>query len=218
MMKTTIKTVTAVLLAVVLCASLAFLPGCAQGPSINELYDRVVWLIENSYEANVIMFGEGIPVYERGSEIASLLDIYGTTDGQTAKNYSLATPALSYLTFEEMQAGMEKVYSVSYLSKLFNGLFSGAVYELIDGSSSIEPARFREEAEGVLYQLTEYQPLVTGERIYDYATMEIVGKSSGGHVNVRMNTYKAGDGGKMLPVVLRLVFERDNWFLDSPTY
>ena len=203
----------------VLCLlSCVVLTGCGKGPAIEEIKDRAVWLIEHSYSANTILFGEGLPVFERNSPVADLLYVYDSADTTPNANYNLVSAATLFRTQAEMMEYLESVYSSAYLASLYPALFTGTVYEFGDGSASVEGARYREEAEGILYQSSQYSPFVTGERIYDYSTMTIVGKSTPKQVKIRLDSYKLGETEEKLPITLTFVFERNAWYLDSPTY
>lgn len=45
------------------------LVSCSKAPELGDIYDRVVSLIEASYEINVIFFGDGLPTYPRVTSV-----------------------------------------------------------------------------------------------------------------------------------------------------
>lgn len=190
--------------------------GCSSAPPLEDMVDRVIYLVEHSYEANVFLFGEGIPVYVRESELADARYVYQNETDATYATYDMAMPITDYLTVDDMKRCAQNVYSLRYLAALYETAFDGVVYEWGEGSQMVAPARYTEK-DGALQQETDHQPLVTGRRIYDYSTMTYVGKPNATQVKIRMNTYKAGDE-TALPVTLTLVFEDGNWYLNSPTY
>ena len=42
--------------------------GVYNPPPLSDVYERLVYLIEGSQDVNTFLFGEGLPVYEVGSE------------------------------------------------------------------------------------------------------------------------------------------------------
>ena len=55
------------------------------------------------------------------------------------------------------------------------------------------------------------------ERIYDYSSMKIVKPSNGEYVNITIDTYTLEDK-TVKNISLTFVYERGDWYLDSPTY
>ena len=55
------------------------------------------------------------------------------------------------------------------------------------------------------------------ERIYDYSGMEMVLPSNNEYINVTIDTYTL-ENPKVKTITLTFVYERGNWYLDSPTY
>ena len=60
-----IKRISALLLTVALLLGgvFAFSSCSSRAPEIEDVYDRVVYLIENAAEVNTVLFGEGLPVF-----------------------------------------------------------------------------------------------------------------------------------------------------------
>ncbi len=179
-------------------------------PTVEEVYDRVVEVVEASHEVNVILFGAGLPVYERGDDEDILIHrYYGFADnGQV-----YVTPYAKYATVEEMKTAIAEVYSTSYCESLIEKNFTGYVDP--DIAATI-PARYMED-ERALYQNTHIKPLVTGTRVYDYASMQITEGSNGKYIRVEMRSYPENHPDQWSIVDLTFVYENENWYLDSPS-
>ena len=54
-----------ILALIMLVSSLTTLIGCSKAPEYYEIETRLRELVESSYEINKILFGEGLPTYER---------------------------------------------------------------------------------------------------------------------------------------------------------
>lgn len=77
----------ALLLGIVLIVSSIFLiRSCSAPPEYSEIADRVKELIEKSYEVNEIVWGKGLPTYERVVSPTASLDIYESGKTYTDEN------------------------------------------------------------------------------------------------------------------------------------
>jgi hypothetical protein len=184
--------------------------GLNPAPDIDSVYDRLVEVIEASYEVNVLLFGEGLPVYPRGDEEDELVHrYYGVVDN----GQEYVTPYAKYATIAEMQAAVAKVYSTEYRESLFETTFTGYTDDTLH---SVLPARYNED-DKFLYQNKNVKPLTGGTRVYDYASMKIENYSHSSYLKVSINSYTENDPGKWKTVYLTFVFENGNWYLDSPS-
>ena len=178
-------------------------------PDIDEVYDRLVEVIEASHEVNVLLFGSGLPVYPRGDAEDELIHrYYGVTDN--GREY--VTPYAKYHSIAEMQAAVSAVYSMEYRASLFETLFTGYADK---GMTVVMPARFSED-EKALYQSKYVDSLVEGVRVYDYASMEIVSYSHGSYLRVAIPSYTEKYP-EWKTVYLSFVYENGDWYLDSPS-
>lgn len=194
----------AILLALLL---LLLLGGCrrTKPPALEEIYDTAVELIERSYAVNDLVFGHGLPVWETDSAYAELKHIY------TKKPvYENVTKYASVVTVSQIKNIMAQVYSEDYLESLFATMFDGYAYE-----EGVMVAQIKEDALG-LYQSRTYEPLVTNQRIYDYATMRVVNGDEQTAV-ILIDTHLEHEQ-TTLQVELVLVKENGEWRLDTPTY
>ena len=179
-------------------------------PDIDEVYDRLVQVIEASHEVNVLLFGAGLPVYPRGDAEDELVHrYYGVADN----GQQFVTPYAKYTSIAEMQAAIAAVYSTEYRESLYESLFTGFA---ADEMSVVMPARFSED-ERFLYMSKYVDPLVDGVRVYDYASMEIISYSHSSRLRVSVNSYTEDRPEEWKRVYLSFVYENGDWYLDSPS-
>lgn len=208
------KRILTLLLAVLMLAGSAVgLASCSASepaPDIDQVYDRLVQVIEASHEVNVLLFGAGLPVYPRGDAEDELVHrYYGVADN----GQQFVTPYAKYASIAEMQAAIAAVYSTEYRESLYESLFTGFA---ADEMSVVMPARFSED-ERFLYMSKYVDPLVDGVRVYDYASMEIVSYSHSSRLRVSINSYTEDRPEEWKRVYLSFVYENGDWYLDSPS-
>ena len=208
------KRILTLLLAVLMLAgSVMGLASCSASepaPDIDQVYDRLVQVIEASHEVNVLLFGAGLPVYPRGDAEDELVHrYYGVADN----GQQFVTPYAKYTSIAEMQAAIAAVYSTEYRESLYESLFTGFA---ADEMSVVMPARFSED-ERFLYMSKYVDPLVDGVRVYDYASMEIVSYSHSSRLRVSVNSYTEDRPEEWKRVYLSFVYENGDWYLDSPS-
>ena len=179
-------------------------------PEIDEVYDRLVQVIEASHEVNVLLFGAGLPVYTRGDAEDELVHRYF---GMSDESREFVTPYAKYNSIADMQAAIASVYSTEYRESLYESLFTGYA---ADEMSVMMPARFSED-EKFLYMSRYVDPLVKGVRVYDYASMEIVEYSHASRLRVSIMSYTEDHPDVWKKVYLSFVFENGDWYLDSPS-
>ena len=208
------KRILTLLLAILMLAGSAVgLASCSASepaPDIDQVYDRLVQVIEASHEVNVLLFGAGLPVYPRGDAEDELVHrYYGVADN----GQQFVTPYAKYASIAEMQAAIAAVYSTEYRESLYESLFTGFA---ADEMSVVMPARFSED-ERFLYMSKYVDPLVDGVRVYDYASMEIVSYSHSSRLRVSVNSYTEDRPEEWKRVYLSFVYENGDWYLDSPS-
>ena len=202
------------LLALILAASaLISLPSCASKgppPALEDVYDRLVQVVEASHEVNVLLFGAGVPIYPYGDEEDALVHRYY---GMADNGLQITTPYSKFAGIIDMKTAISAVYSVKYRQSLYESLFTGYA---VDELTAIMPARFSED-ERFLYQNKHVEPLVKGTRVYDYATMEIMDGSNASYLRVSISSYSESYPDEWKTVYLSFVFENGDWYLDSPS-
>ena len=124
-MKKSIFSIVLVLLIVVLGMS-----SCSgSAPKIDEVRDRIVYLIEGSKEINILFFGSGLPIYRRDGLIETELGVY-YDDEYTA--YNKVMENTRFKSIDDMKKAAERVYSENYLDAIYETAFEGDM----TGSSS----------------------------------------------------------------------------------
>ena len=196
------------------CAMLALpLISCGGGraPERDEVYDRLVEVIEGAHEINVVLYGAGLATYERGTAEDELLHrYYGISDD--GREY--VSPYAKYGSVEEIRAAMTEVYASSYCESLFESLFTG--YAMEEGTHVL-PARYTED-EAWMYQNTYAAPARdVGMRSYDYASMRIMPESNARYLVVEIDSRADRDGAEGETIDLSFVYENGNWYLDGPS-
>ena len=179
-----------------------------KAPELDEVKDRMVYLIEGSKEINALFFGKGLPVYDRESLLSEELGVYYD---DTYTSYNRVLESSGYISADHMKKEAEKIYSEEYLAAIYETAFDG----YLTGSSSAY-IRFLETSEW-LFQNREAVDFDLSERIYDYSTIEIVKPSSDKYINITIESYTL-DNSKRETVSLSFIYERGDWYLDTPTY
>ena len=170
--------------------------------------DRFISIIEESKELNTIFFGVGLPVYYREDELSDRLGVYYDED---LISYNRVSEFSSYKYIDEIKEKARSIYSESYLAALYETAFDG----VMTGNASVY-LRFY-ESENTLYQSMLAKDFELNERIYDYSTMKIIRPSNSGYINVVVESYTINQP-ERVKVNLSFIYERGNWYLDSPTY
>jgi hypothetical protein len=191
--------------------------GCGQkAPAVEELYGRVVELVEGSHEVNTLLFGAGIPVHEKEDEGSALKHLYGT---QEFLSYEYAREQSDYYFPEDVKRAAERIYSEGYLKSVYTSLFDGI---MIPETGAVLYARYMETPalNGGLSQSVNAEGMELTPRIYRYETMRVEPASTSKYALVTMETYLPSESGtpEIVEVTLSLTYENGNWFLDSPSY
>jgi hypothetical protein len=187
------------------------LPSCttSQAPDIQEVYDRLVELIDQSVEVNVILFGAGLPVYERDSREDELIHRYYSLGDESVL---MVSDYARYTSLEQMQAAIREVYSPTYADSLIETLFTGYVA----GDGSVVAASYSEGTYGLL-QSVSYQPLVSGVRIFNYSTMTILPTSTATYLHVSVSSRQDTPDSQWTTTSLSFALEDGTWYLDGPS-
>lgn len=203
------RKILSIILAVMMLSVSLCMQSCAgKAPELDSVKERFIWLIENSKEINVLFFGKGLPIYEREGMLARELGLY-YDDGYSSFNKVMETTR--YKSTDEMKKCAEKVYSTDYLKAIYETAFDG----YLTGSSSAY-MRFYETSDW-LYQSIYAPDYKLSERIYDYSSIRMIEPSSDEYINITIDTYTLANR-KVKTISLSFVYERGNWYLDSPTY
>ncbi len=200
--------VSLILITVLIVSALSAVSCSGKAPKLDDVKERFIYLIENSKEINTLYFGSGLPVYERDTLLSNKKGVYYDDKYTT---YERVMENSRYLTVNEIKERSERIYSTEYLKAMYETAFEG----VMTGSSSAY-IRFY-ESENWLYQNLYATDFELSERIYDYSSMKIVKPSNGEYVNITIDTYTLEDK-TVKNISLTFVYERGDWYLDSPTY
>ncbi len=191
---------------VLLLAALTFtLFSCyGKGPEDEVLLARFAELIPASYEINDIFFGEGLHTYSR-EEYA---EAYEMTEGADP-DYDFITAEAKYQSIAAIKEAAEAVYTLDYLSGIYDLIFVGFYDE---GIGHI-PALYTEDGNGFAkHNATE--PQISEQRMFDVASAKVLMKNNR-YATLEVNT-TLGDTSET--VRIRLKNQDGTWLLDDPTY
>ena len=201
----------------VLLGTLAGLSSCSRPPEVEEIYDRVVELIEASYALNTVFYGAGLPVYKEDSTYAEFTHMY--FDFEYQGEYEIVSEYAKFFSDQEIKEAAEKVYSKAYLEDvLYPNAFDG--YAIADGTggSAYAYARYLDDGSALHQAIHDKDYLTNGMRIYDYSTMKIVAPSKSDAIYVSIESWLPSDPTNVTTDPIRLVLQDDGeWYLDSFT-
>lgn len=216
-MKRTLILVLSLLLTLGCCISLA---GCSTTVEVDDVYDRVVSLIEGSYEINTVIYGPGLPTYERNSDFSELNHIYfGLLENG---NYEYVTERAKFQSVESIKARAEKIYSKGLLeSVIYKTLFDG--YAVEDGAGGAVYGLARYGNVGDKFSVTadddgegnDRNILFTSMRVYDYSTMRVRTLGREDACVVTMDSWLPETPERIENVELNLALQDGEWYLDS---
>ena len=149
------KFIAGALAVVVLVVSCVLVFQYNTAPEIEDIYDRMVYLIQSSQEVNALIYGCGVPVWEDDSEYVEFMHVYYGLD--TARNYEIVMPNAKYLSIQQMKDAIEAIYSKEYLDDvIYRSIFDGYAIEDGVGGAVIGVARYYEEG-AYLWQSKDFK-------------------------------------------------------------
>lgn len=183
-------------------------------PRIEEIYDRMVYLLESSQEVNALIYGCGLPVWEDDSEYVEFMHVY--YDLAPARNYEIVMPNAKYFSIQQMKEAIEKIYSKEYFDEVLNpAVFDGIAISDNIGGSVIGVARYYEEGM-YLWQTKEFRVKpYTGMRIYDYSTMKVRSLGKKDRCVVTVDSWLEDSPEKVEKVEILIARENGQWYLDN---
>ncbi len=194
--------------------------GCAATPKREDIYDRVVYLIEESSEINTVIYGPGLPVYERETEYCEMNRVYFGFDQKD--NYEFVRPETKFGSTDEIKERAEKVYSNGFLNDVvYKTLFDGYAIEDGAGGSAYGLARYQEFSSRLCTSINETEDgkdkniLYTAMRVYDYSTMEVLSIGRENACKVKMDSWTDEAPDLVESIEISLIFEDGDWYLDS---
>ena len=208
------KIIAGVLAVVILVVSCVLLFQCNAAPRIEDIYDRMVYLMESSQEVNALIYGCGLPVWEDDSEYVEFMHVYYGLD--TARNYEIVMPNAKYLSIEQMKNAIEKIYGKEYIDKvIYPAIFDGIAISDNNGGSVIGVARYYEEG-NYLWQTKEFRVKpYTGMRVYDYSTMQVRSLGKTDRCVVTVDSWLEDTPDKVENVEILITKQDGQWYLDN---
>ena len=209
------KVLSLLLLLAMLGASALTMTGCS-APKVEEIYDRVVYLVEGSHAINTVFYGVGMPVYRADSEYANINYIY--FEFPQSKNYELVTEHSRFANSDEVMAAAREVYSEGFLNDVLAlSAFTGYVGDTGAGQTIVVRARYWEQANKLYHSTDPDNVLYTAMRVYDYSTMEVHALARANACTVTMESWLEDSPDKVETVEIYLIKQDGQWFLDSFT-
>ena len=207
------KMIAGALAIIVLAVTCVLLFQCNSAPKIENIYDRMVYLLDSSQEVNALIYGCGLPVWEDDSEYVEFMHVYYGLD--TARNYEIVMPNAKYLSVQEMKEEIEKIYSKEYLEDvIYRSIFDGYAIEDGIGGSVIGVARYYEEG-AYLWQSKDFKTFYTGMRVYDYSTMQVRSLGKTDRCVVTIDSWLEDEPENVENIEILITLQNGQWYLDN---
>jgi hypothetical protein len=207
------KLIAALLAVVVLVVSGVLLFQHNNAPKVEDIYDRMVYLIESSQEVNALIYGCGVPVWEDDSEYVEFMHVYYGLD--PARNYEIVMPNAKYLSVQQMKEAIEEIYTKEYLDEvIYRSIFDGYAIENGAGGAVIGVARYYEEG-NYLWQSKDFKTYYTGMRVYDYSTMQVRSLGKTDRCIITVNSWLENTPDQVETVEILIALQDGEWYLDN---
>ena len=138
-----------ILALVILIGSVFAIRACSAPPKYEEIEARFKQLMEDSYGVNVILFGEGLPTYERISDPRDSLKVYNTDEFYTDEDGEEHRRKFWYYTTLDddrviaFRDSYLKAFSYAYVTDSAEGIDSiKAKFPLVEDISAPEESEF----------------------------------------------------------------------------
>ena len=208
------KIIAGVLAVVVLVVSGVLLFQCNSAPRIEDIYDRMVYLLESSHDVNALIFGCGLPVWEDDSEYVAFEHIYYGL--APAEHYEIVMPNAKYHSIDQIKESIENIYSQQYIEDVINSaIFDGFAVSDSIGGSVVGVARYYEEGL-YLWQSKEFRVKpYTGMRIYDYSTMQVRSLGKTDRCVITIDSWLEDTPDQVETVEILIAKQNGQWYLDN---
>ena len=207
------KMIAGALAVVILVVSGVLLFQHNSAPRVEDIYDRMVYLIESSQEVNALIYGCGLPVWEDDSEYVEFMHVYYGLE--PARHYEIVTPNAKYFSVNQMKEAIEKIYSKEYLDEvIYRSIFDGYAIEDGVGGSVIGVARYYEEG-NYLWQSKDFKTFYTGMRVYDYSSMQVRSLGKTDRCVVTINSWLEDSPDQIETVEILIALQDGEWYLDN---
>lgn len=205
------------LLALLALCSLS-LSACSWPPELSSVKDRFAELILASGPVNELLWGDGLPYYDRDSDFAIQNGLYdGITQDLGSYRFVTHEALEQYPSVEAIRSSAALVYSSAFLEDVGTSLFEGNM--LVNGEySALSRARYAEVNQSLCILVGWDKSFSFAPRSFDMDSMQIVRRLSDSEiVTVTVDSTRL-DGSDPRTMTLRFVWQEDDWRLDSPTY
>lgn len=207
------KLIAASLAIVILVVSGVLLFQHNNAPKVEDIYDRMVYLIESSQEVNALIYGCGVPVWEDNSEYVEFMHVYYGLD--PARNYEIVMPNAKYLSVQQMKEAIEEIYTKEYLDEvIYRSIFDGYAIEDGAGGAVVGVARYYEEG-NYLWQSKDFKTYYTGMRVYDYSTMQVRSLGKTDRCIITVNSWLENTPDQVETVEILIALQDGEWYLDN---
>ena len=207
------KLIAASLAIVILVVSGVLLFQHNNAPKIEDVYDRMVYLIEASQEVNALIYGCGVPVWEDDSEYVEFMHVYYGLD--PARDYEIVMPNAKYLSVQQMKEAIEEIYTKEYLDEvIYRSIFDGYAIEDGAGGAVVGVARYYEEG-AYLWQSKDFKTYYTGMRVYDYSTMQVRSLGKTDRCVITVNSWLEDTPDQIETVEILIALQDGEWYLDN---
>lgn len=207
------KMIAGALAVVILVVSGVLLFQHNSAPRVEDIYDRMVYLLESSQEVNALIYGCGLPVWEDDSEYVEFMHVYYGLE--PAQHYEIVTPNAKYFSVNQMKEAIEKIYSKEYLDEvIYRSIFDGYAIEDGVGGSVVGVARYYEEG-NYLWQSKEFKTFYTGMRVYDYSSMQVRSLGKTDRCVVTLNSWLEDSPDQVETVEILIALQDGEWYLDN---
>lgn len=208
------KVIAGALAVVVLAVSCVLLFQCNAAPEIEDIYDRMVYLLESSQDVNALIFGCGLPVWKDDSEYVEFEHIYHNLP--TARNYEIVMPNAKYHSVDQIKEAIQEIYSQQYIDDVLNGaIFDGFAVSDSVGGSIVGVARYYEEGmylwQSKDFRVTPYE----GMRIYDYSTMQVRSLGKTDRCVVTVDSWLEDTPDQVENIEILITLQNGQWYLDN---
>ena len=207
------KLIAASLAIVILVVSGVLLFQHNNAPKVEDVYDRMVYLIEASQEVNAIIYGCGVPVWEDDSEYVEFMHVYYGLD--PARDYEIVMPNAKYLSVQQMKEAIEEIYTKEYLDEvIYRSIFDGYAIENGAGGAVVGVARYYEEG-AYLWQSKDFKTYYTGMRVYDYSTMQVRSLGKTDRCVITVDSWLEDTPDQIETVEILIARQDGEWYLDN---
>ena len=194
-----------------LCTVCTVICACSKSkaPKLESVKERFSYLLDNSYEINEMLWGDGLPTIVYGSDEDKQYKVY---DEDTFDGYEYVRDECKYQTIEQIKLAAEKIYSKNYLKNIYVQIFDGYMID----SQHYNLAKYIENTKGFFcYSLDED---LVDKLVFDHSTMKIIKPSRADYVNIEISAAPENNPSATFKMKVSFILENGEWYLESPSF